>query len=145
MRSKGWMLVVTVACACGVPFTIPGGESATITSIQQGTVIPLAMTYSYGGGRFSGTAPTGERFEGSYASTHEGARAFDNQGHVIEVSGNTGEGAALLRGSAGTVLDCPHIAIQHGRAYSCCGIGGRAPHAFGDCTDQVGQRYRLEF
>jgi hypothetical protein len=144
-------LLTTVATcillsACVTPGQmLPGNIVA-----EEGDVLDFQIEVAKRSGKVAASNPrTGEQFSGKYVGILERVTSFSSGyaqasglGSSVTASGfgsasagsNIANATAFLKGNKGTTLNC-EMQIE----------AGLNPHGIGQCTDQGGARYRLQF
>lgn len=117
---------------------------------EDGDVLDFQIEVARRSGNVAASNPrTGEQFSGTYVGILERVTSFSNGyaqasglGGSVTASGfgstntgsNIGNASAFLKGNKGTILNC-EMQIET----------GLSPHGIGQCADQRGGKYKLQF
>lgn len=128
-------------CSCGGGGMLPGSIYS-----NDGRILNFEIEKSKGAGAVRALDPaTGETFSGSYVGIRErldvaasgvavGGNVVATQSGSGSVQSNVANATAFLKGDKGTMLNCT-MKIET----------GFSPHGLGDCQDNQGRTYRLQF
>jgi hypothetical protein len=143
MKKLLLILVLALSACATVPNTFGTMIPGTLTSLRDGTVLPMQIEVTYGSGKITATDPrNGEVFAGTYTAMMETQVLHHSQQTFLgpQVTGQTVQTSGLATGSAVLVGNKGHVMNVTMKIQP-----GNPPHGFGEATDNRGQKYNLQF
>lgn len=144
------LLTSAAVCMLLSACVTPGQMLPGTIVAEDGDVLDFQIEVAKRSGKVAASNPrTAEQFSGTYVGILERVTSFSSgyaqasgMGGSVTASGfgssrassNIGNASAFLKGNKGTTLNC-EMQIE----------AGLNPHGIGQCTDQRGGRYRLQF
>lgn len=138
--------IMIVICLVGMLTGCGGGMIPGSIYTADGRVLPLQIEKAHRTGAIKAHDPsTGETFAGTYVGIKE-SYGVSTSGTTISggalssnfgsgrISANTADTTAYLKGDKGTMLTCA-MKIE----------AGFSPHGIGNCEDNHGRTYKLQF
>jgi hypothetical protein len=141
IRGCGVLTIMLIAAGCATGGMIPGNIYST-----GGKILQFEIEKAHRTGAVKALDPaTGEKFVGAYSSVKEvvsgsssafvsGKAGFASGFGSASAASNIANATAFLKGDRGTMLNCSML-IQ----------AGFSPSGIGDCTDNRGEKYKLQF
>jgi len=133
-----------VLCGCATdPYPAGSFLPGRIVSLADGKILPAQAEISSGSGKLTATDPvTGEVFDGRYTAIQETTTSqvtrpgflFDDEtGQEVKTS-DVAQASAILVGNKGTVINIK-MTVK----------AGSPPIAYGEGTDNKGNKYNVQF